>query len=202
MKPAPLAGLAVSRTQCSTPESYSEGYLPWVLRGVLRDILRGVPFFFIFFFIFKPNTLSSNSIVDERGGTADTKNSKPSEAQVEQLYGLYPRKRDKLDAKKAIRKAVAAVMAGDADHPALSVDDALDYLAQRVSLYAKCVQRCDQEFIPYPASWFNAGAFWDDERDWSSRSKGPKNITAVTLPDSYVSASDKIRQERSAGGLQ
>jgi len=48
----------------------------------------------------------------------------------------------------------------------MSVDDALDYLAQRVSLYAKCVQRCDQEFIPYPASWFNAGAFWDDERDW------------------------------------
>ena len=48
---------------------------------------------------------------DEHCGTADTKNSKPSEAQVEQLYGLYPRKRDKLDAKKAIRKAVAAVMA-------------------------------------------------------------------------------------------
>jgi hypothetical protein len=96
----------------------------------------------------------------------DTKNPKPTESQAERLYGLYPRKRDKLDAKKAIRKAVCVVMAGDADHPAMSLDDALNWLAQRVTLFGQCVQGCDQNFIPYAASWFNAGAFWDDEREW------------------------------------
>jgi len=148
------------------------------------------------------NTLPQTTFADDECEASSTKNSKPSEAQVEQLYDLYPRKREKLDAKKAIRKAVAVVMAGDADHPAMSVDGALDYVAQRVTLYAQCVQGCDRNFIPYPASWFNAGSFWDDERDWSSWSKGPKNMTTVTLPDTYVSASDKIRQERSAGGMQ
>lgn len=92
---------------------------------------------------------------------------KPTEAQIEQLYDLYPRKREKLDAKKAICKAVGVVMAGDPDHPAMSLQDALDYLAKLVTLYARCVQDCEGKYIPYPASWFNAGSFWDDERDWS-----------------------------------
>ena len=98
--------------------------------------------------------------------------SKPTDAQTERLYSLYPRKRDKLDAKKAIRKAVGVVMAGDADHPAMQRDDALNYLAQRLSLYAKHVRGLDPSFIPYPASWFNAGSFWDDEKDWCDRSRG------------------------------
>jgi hypothetical protein len=104
------------------------------------------------------NTLPQTSFADAPEVlSVERKNSKPTEAQIEQLYSLYPRKRDKLDAKKAIRKAVGMVMAGDADHPAMQVEDALNYLAQRVTLYARCVHGCDQNFIPYPASWFNAG---------------------------------------------
>jgi len=103
-----------------------------------------------------------------------SKTAKPSETQIERLYSLYPRKRDKLDAKKAIRKAVGLVMAGDADHPAMPVDEALDYLAQRVTLYAECVHGCDRSFIPYAASWFNAGAFWDDEHDWQKQEQETK----------------------------
>jgi hypothetical protein len=113
------------------------------------------------------------------------KQSKPTEAQTEHLYTLYPRKRDKLDGKKAIRKAVGTVMAGDADHPAMHLEDALNYLAQRVALYAQCVRGCDQNFIPYPASWFNAGAFWDDEHDWreaktNSNGSGARKAPAIT----------------------
>jgi hypothetical protein len=119
----------------------------------------------------------------------DTKNSKPTEAQIERLYGAYPRKRDKLDTKKAIRKAVTVVMAGDADHPAMPLEEALDYLGQRVALYAQCVQGCELSYIPYPASWFNAGSFWDDERDWNSKSGG-KN-TSARKPMDYTLTPDE-----------
>jgi hypothetical protein len=100
------------------------------------------------------------------------KNAGPTDAQTERLYSLYPRKRDKIDAKKAIRKAASMVMAGDADHPAMQLDDALNYLAERLTLYAKHVSGLDRTFIPYPASWLNAGSFWDDEKDWCDRSRG------------------------------
>ena len=115
----------------------------------------------------------------------ERKQSKPTEAQTEQLYTLYPRKRDKLDGKKAIRKAVRTVMAGDTDHPAMQLEDALNYLAQRVTLYAQCVRGRDQNFIPYPASWFNAGAFWDDEHDWreaktNGNGSGARKAPAIT----------------------
>lgn len=125
----------------------------------------------------------------------DTKNSKPTEAQIEQLYGIYPRKRDKLDAKKAIRKAASVVMAGDADHPAMPLEEALDYLAQRVTLYAQCVQGCERSYIPYPASWFNAGGFWDDERDWAKK-QNTKSPGPLPLPANYVPASEQIRREQ------
>jgi uncharacterized protein YdaU (DUF1376 family) len=134
----------------------------------------------------------------------DTKNSKLTESHIERLYSLYPRRRDKLDAKKAIRKAVGVAIAGDADHPAMPLDEALDYLAQRVTLYARCVQDCDRDYIPYPATWFNAGSFWDDEREWTSKSRLKGNGAAGTaLPPGYVPASERLRQERSAraGGV-
>jgi uncharacterized protein YdaU (DUF1376 family) len=116
----------------------------------------------------------------------DTKNSKLTEAQMERLYSLYPRKLDKLDAKKAIRKAVGVVIAGDADHPAMPLHEALDYLAQRVTLYAQCVQGYDRDYIPYPASWFNAGSFWDDEREWSNKQKGKTNGNGAHIAGSVM----------------
>jgi hypothetical protein len=86
-------------------------------------------------------------------------------------------------------------MAGDADHPAMPLDDALDYLAQRIALYARCVQGSDRNFLPYPASWLNAGSFWDDERDWSEKPKSGKNA-AVHPPPEYVPESEKILRQR------
>jgi hypothetical protein len=93
--------------------------------------------------------------------------------QVQKLYDLYPRKREPIHARKAIRTAINVVMAGDPDHPAMSRNEALDYLAQRLTLYAKCVQGYEREFIPYPATWFNAGSFWDGDGEWSTRQSHP-----------------------------
>jgi uncharacterized protein YdaU (DUF1376 family) len=132
-----------------------------------------------------------------RVSAADTNRSNPIETQLEQLYKLYPRKREKLEAKKAIRKAVGVVMAGDPDHPAMPLEDALNYIAERITLYARYVQGCDPKYIPYPASWFNAGSFWDDERDWRSKQNRTSDSNGATkLPPSYVPASERIRQER------
>jgi uncharacterized protein YdaU (DUF1376 family) len=147
------------------------------------------------------NTFPQTAFAVAQGALSDnSKNSKPTDAQIEQLYGLYPRKRGKLDAKKAIRKAVGVVMDGDPDHPAMPLDEALDHLVQRITLYAQCVQGCD--FIPYPATWFNDGCFWDDERDWrkhQAEMKTNRNSHApVPLPADYVSPSEQIRRERAA----
>jgi hypothetical protein len=145
------------------------------------------------------NTFPQTAFADDRAPVPDTHRSNPTETQLEQLYGLYPRKRDKLAAKKAIRKAVGVVIAGDPDHPAMPLEEALNYLAQRITLYARCVQGCDPEFVPYPASWFNAGSFWDDERDWSSKQNRTSNANGTKkLPLNYVPASERILQERSA----
>ena len=145
--------------------------------------------------------LPQTTFADDRTAIPDTKKSKPSDAQIEELYSLYPRKRDKLDAKKAIGKAVSLVMTGDRDHGAMSLQEALDYLVQRLTLYARCAQGCDRDFIPYPATWFNAGGFWDDERDWSSERKGKSNGSGTELPHDYDPASAQIRRERELAGV-
>jgi hypothetical protein len=88
-------------------------------------------------------------------------------------------------------------MAGDADHPAMPLEEALDYLAQRVMLYAQCVQGCERSYIPYPASWFNGGGFWDDEQDWAKK-QNSKSLGPVTLPANYVPPSEQLRRERAA----
>jgi uncharacterized protein YdaU (DUF1376 family) len=127
----------------------------------------------------------------------ESKTSKPTEIQVERLFKLYPRRVAKIDAKKAIRKAIAVTMAGDTDHPGKSLADAIDFLIERVTLYARSVQGSDPKFIPHPASWFNAGKFWDDAREWTRNANG-KAAGYEPLPANYVPASEKLRREREA----
>jgi hypothetical protein len=87
----------------------------------------------------------------------------------------------------------------------MPLEEALNYIAKRITLYARCVQGCDRDYIPYPASWFNAGSFWDDELDWPSKPKSKGNgAAAAALPASYIPASERLRRERDAraGGAQ
>jgi hypothetical protein len=148
------------------------------------------------------NTLPQTAFADAHEILSDsTKNSKPTEAQIEQIYQLYPRRVGKGAAKTAIRNSVRKVMAGDTEHPALPLDEALDYLAQRVTLYAKCVQCDDLQFIPHPATWFGGERFWDDEREWGNK-QNRKSSAPVPLPDDYVSPSKEILRERAAAVTQ
>jgi uncharacterized protein YdaU (DUF1376 family) len=104
----------------------------------------------------------------------ESRRTAPTDEQINALYKLYPRKIAPIDAKKAIRRAVSQVMKGDPDHPAMRLTDALDFLAGRLQLYARCVQGRDPEFLPYPATWHNEGHFWDDESTWKVERSGGK----------------------------
>lgn len=105
---------------------------------------------------------------------AEIQRVRPTSAQVDAIYKLYPKKLAPIHAKKAIRQSVRLVMRGDADHSAMSLADALKYLGQRLRLYAQRVQGSDRQLIPYPATWFNAGRFWDDPENWKVETIGKK----------------------------
>jgi phage terminase small subunit len=85
---------------------------------------------------------------------------------VENLYDRYPRKIAKAAAFKVIEKAIVAV--ARRDH-AGDEREATDWLGVRVDLYAKSAQarQPDKSKVPYPATWFNAGRYDDDEQEWN-----------------------------------
>ncbi len=124
--------------------------------------------------------------------------SEPSEAQIEAIYKQYPRKRGKVAAKKAIRRGLTLVVAGDADHAPMALGEAVEYLVDRLTLYARSVKGCDSQFIPYPATWFNAGSFWDDEQDWdaSRKTKTSLNPSEAPLPTGYISEGERLKRDR------
>ena len=71
-------------------------------------------------------------------------------AQIETIYGLYPRKVGKVPAFKAIDKALRT--------------KPFEELLLAVQAFARKVSQdgTEPQFIPHPATWFNAGR-WDDE---------------------------------------
>ena len=71
------------------------------------------------------------------------------------IYKSYPRKASKQDALKAIEKALK--------------NHSFNYLLERTAKYAEYTRawpKSELRYIPYPASWFNAGSFEDDESNW------------------------------------
>ncbi len=71
------------------------------------------------------------------------------------IYKSYPRKASKQDALKAIEKALKK--------------HSFNYLLERTAKYAEYTRawpKSELRYIPYPASWFNAGSFEDDESNW------------------------------------
>lgn len=78
-------------------------------------------------------------------------------AQAVEIYEAYPRKVARDAALKAIEKRLDQGM------------DAQELL-DATCAYAAATQRWevgDRQFIPHPATWFNAGGFADDQREWN-----------------------------------
>lgn len=84
------------------------------------------------------------------------------------IYEAYPRHVGKIDALRAIEKALKAI----GDDPAwlqIGEQEPHAYLLDRVQLFAAAVTRWsqhDRQFIPHPATWFNRGSYADDPKEW------------------------------------
>lgn len=100
---------------------------------------------------------------------------------AELVYLAYPRKVGKLDAIKAIRKAVERMGTGK-DAPRMSPPEALEFLLKRTQTFARS-PAAKGEFTPHPATWFNQGRYLDDDNEWnrsSSASAQPHQPTRVS----------------------
>ena len=101
---------------------------------------------------------SSSSSSSKRGSKGRGHRSSP--AQIEAIYGAYPRKIGKAAATKAIRKSLAVVASRGGPDPT-------GWLKARVEAYAASPAGQAGKFTPYPATWFNQGRYDDDESEWS-----------------------------------
>ena len=84
--------------------------------------------------------------------------------QILAIYNAYPRKVGRLDAIKAIEKAVVYLVK----------QEGLTPLEARRTLYKVTVeysrspdgQNPDKTKIPHPATWYNRGSYLDDPQEW------------------------------------
>lgn len=104
-------------------------------------------------------------------------------SQAEAIYRKYPRKVARRDAIKAIE--AAAKRLANAGH-----DDPLTYLQQRVWVYASSPAgqpppAGDDDYRPYPATWFNQDRFDDDETEWKRPNGTRRRASAPGNPSRY-----------------
>ena len=98
---------------------------------------------------------------------------------AEQVYALFPKKVGREDALRAISNA-------------LKKHD-LPYLLDKTNQFKECVESWPSSYryfqdggdrCPHPASWFNAGRYADDPREWrrhGAKSQGP--APKITPPE-------------------
>ncbi len=98
---------------------------------------------------------------------------------AEQVYALYPKKVGKEDALRAITAALKK--------------HELSYLLGKTNQFKECVESWPTAYryfqdggdrCPHPASWFNAGRYADDPREWKRHGahKSPENRIAPPEP--------------------
>lgn len=87
---------------------------------------------------------------------------KPAEA-PELIYAEYPKKAARPDALRAIVKAIKKI--------------GFCELLAKTRAYALAVQGQDFQFVPYPASWFNAERYNDDPETWATQNKKQTSAT-------------------------
>lgn len=106
------------------------------------------------------------------------KSAQPTSEHFTPWWNVYPRKVAKL----AAQKPYAAALARIASEKAVTLDvAAADLLASTVA-YAAAVKGHDDKFIPYPASWLNAGQYLDVPKSWSTLSNEQRTRTAGNSP--------------------
>jgi replicative DNA helicase len=99
----------------------------------------------------------------------------PSPAGFDEWYAIYPRKKQPQDAKRAFAKAI--------NSGAISLDALMAKTRAFAASWAN-EPKDQRKFIPYPASWLNAGSY-DDEPDGGD---GAEPAPVVRDPRSFTDA--------------
>jgi hypothetical protein len=89
----------------------------------------------------------------------------PTDDECDVIYQAYPRKVGKVDAYRAIRRAVKSLAQGK-DRPPMQRPEALQFLLRRVGDFRASPAGQAGEFTPHPASWFNKERYLDDDAAW------------------------------------
>jgi hypothetical protein len=103
----------------------------------------------------------------------------------EEIYQAYPRHVSKQAALKAIKKARKAVHGRGVEHPG-------EWLLERTKQYAtvrrevEATDPTQRQYTPYPASWFNAGRYDDDQAEWAEKYTGTKQQSAANFGDEVL----------------
>jgi hypothetical protein len=105
---------------------------------------------------------------DEDEDTSKLGDARGKKNSAEQIYEHYPRKVNRLDALKAIAKS-------------LQKHD-FEYMLSRTVEFATRTKGCDPQFVPYPASWFNAGGYDSDPTEWGRIGRNGNQQQAL-IPD-------------------
>jgi hypothetical protein len=120
-------------------------FQPWGMResvAVIREFLAGYE-------------------VEIRGAAKKERKKASILPDAEQVYALYPKKVGKEDALRAISNALKK--------------NALPYLLDKTNQFKECVESWPSSYryftdggdrCPHPATWFNAGRYADDPREW------------------------------------
>jgi len=95
----------------------------------------------------------------------------PNHKKVNEIYEAYPRKAKPDKAKPAITQAIRSL----STERKIELEEAEQVMLDIVNDYAKSPQvkfKLDQakngvaNYVPYPASWFNAGCWKEDRKEW------------------------------------
>jgi uncharacterized protein YdaU (DUF1376 family) len=106
------------------------------------------------------------------GSAISKKSPKPTySSEFESWYSIYPRKESKAKASSAFGRAIKEI----ALNKSMTELEAQAWLEQVTRVYANSPAGNAGEFVPYPASWLNAGKFDDDQSKWQRSSSQVAN---------------------------
>lgn len=103
-------------------------------------------------------------LVHASSGCVGFKPVEDGKVDAETIYAEYPRKMARIEAIKAIKKAIITV-----SKTGISIDEAAEILLYRTKMFAAATaiwKEQDKCFIPYPATWYNRGHYDDDPENW------------------------------------
>lgn len=101
---------------------------------------------------------------------------------AEEVFAVYPRKVAKRAAIYEIVKAIGRVQEGEYGNERRSETEAVEFIRERVELFARSPAGNRGRYTPHPATFFNGSRYLDDPKSWSQESGNGAHITDNAEP--------------------